>query len=351
MAEQRLIYLDPEQLQPDPQAIRQEPGDIETLATSIAEQGLLQPIGVIHMWGSTYRVVYGHRRLQASRHLGLERIPCLLLDTDPDELLVPQLVENLQRLDLNDLEKAEAMGRLRQRFEQQSPHLSAGELDDMAGEAISLSGRTVRRYLSLLELSLEIQALIRQGDLTVTQAQHLLRIRNERTREELAREAAEEGLTASQVSQLASFFAANPSLTIETALQALEQGVKLRREVAPEPVEGALGRLARVPTDEPQERIWEEETEEEEEGEGAFLDPMERLAQTGDWSRLRRYHSLDEILDEAGRMTRSLYEGDVEQWVEGDEKSPVKVRLLLRQLRAVVNALEQVCQKRGWDSK
>lgn len=345
----RLIYLHPEQIQPDPNAIRQEAGDIETLAASIEEQGLLQPIGVIYMWGTTYRVVFGHRRLAAARHLEWERIPCLVLDTDPDELFVPQLVENLQRLDLNDLEKAEAMDRLRQRFEEQQPHLSAGELDDRVGQAIGLSGRTVRRYLALLELSPQIRDLIRQGDLTVTQAQHLLRVPNEHTRGELAQEAAEAGLTAAQISQLASFFAANPTLTIDTALQALEQGAKLRREPLPEPVEGPLERLARIPTTEGEERVWEEASTGAEAADEEELTPAG--PQAADWDRLRHFRSLDEVLDEAGRMSRSLQEGYMVQWSEGDEQAPVKVRLLLRQLRAVVAGLEQLCRMRGWQAE
>lgn len=341
MAEERLVYLELSQIQPDPGAVRHDSGDIASLAASIASQGLLQPIGVIHMWGDTYRVVFGHRRLEAARHLGLKRIPCLIVEADPDSLFVPQLVENLHRLDLNDMEKAEAIARLRERIERQQPHLGEGELDTLTGQTIGFSARTVRRYLSLLELAPEIQSLIREGSLSVTQAQHLLRIPNPRTRQEVAREAAEEGLTAAQVSQLASFFAAHPNLTIETALQALEEGARLRREKAPEPVEEGPRKMARLPRQEREERVWEEEEAEE----GGFPAGPE----ASDWARLRRLHSLDEVLDEAGRISRSLYEGDVEQWAGRDEQAVVKVRLLLRQLRAVIEALERLCRNRGWE--
>ncbi len=340
MEERRLVVLDPQQIQPDPGAVRHDPGDIEALAESIKGQGLLQPIGVIHMWGDTYRVVYGHRRLAAARHLRLPRVPCILLEANPDELYIPQLVENLHRLDLNDMEKAEAIARLRQRMEQEQPHLSEGELDALAGQAIGFSDRTVRRYLALLQLSSDIQALIREGSLTVTQAQHLLRIPNLATRQEVAREAAEEGLTAAQVSQLASFFAANPNLTIETALQALEEGARLRREVPPEPVEGPVAKLTRVPLEEPKERVWEEQ--EEEEGQ------IPLAPEGSDWARLRRFRSLDDVLDGAGRISRSLYEGDVEKWASDDEQAPMKLRLLLRQLRGVVESLERIGRARGW---
>jgi len=342
--EEQLIYLTPQQIQPDPGAIRHDAGDIAPLADSIAKQGLLQPIGVLHMWGDTYRVVFGHRRLEACKMLELARVPCLLIETNPDELFIPQLVENLQRLDLNDMEKAEAMSRLRARIEQQEPHLSEGELDDLVGRAIALSGRTVRRYIALLELSPTIRDFIRAGELTVTQAQHLLRIPNLETREELAQEAAEEGMTAAQISQLASFFAANPNLTIESALQALEAGARLRKEKPPEPVEGGIQRLARMPLEEKEERIWEE-------GEEGYEEEGYQGDAASDWSRLQRFHSLDEVLDEAGRISRSFYEGDIEKWAGSDEKAPVKAVLLLRQLRAVVENLEQLCRNQGWLKK
>jgi ParB family chromosome partitioning protein len=335
--ETRLVYLNPQQVQPDPKAVRHDPGDVAALAASIAAQGLLQPIGVVHMWGDTYRVVFGHRRLEAAKRLGLERIPCLLLEADPDELYVAQLVENLQRLDLNDLEQAEAMARLRQRVEREQPHLGAGELDELVGRQLGLSGRTVRRYLSLLELSPQVQALIRQGELTVTQAQHLLRIPNPVTRDEVAREAAEAGLSAAQIAQLAAFFAANPSLTLETALQALESGARPRRET-PQPVEGKPERLVRIPLEEPEERVWEEEE----------VEGVPEAEEAADRARLRRIHSLDEMLDEVGRISRCFYEGDVERWAAADGQAPAKLRLLVRGLRATLEALERLFQEKGW---
>jgi ParB family chromosome partitioning protein len=340
MEERRLLHLNPQQIQPDPGAIRHDAGEIEALAASISEQGLLQPIGVIHMWGDTYRVVFGHRRLAAAIHLGLVRIPCMLQEADPDELFIPQLVENLQRLDLNDLEKAQAMERLKQRLEKKQPHLSEGELHTLVGQSVGLSARTVRRYLSLLELSPAIQQYLRRGELTVTQAQHLLRIPNVETREQVAREAAEEGFTAAQIGRLGAFFAANPNLTIDAAVQALEEGVKLRTELPPEPVEGPPQRLARIRPDEAgAERVWEEGEEE----------PLLPETETDDWSRLRRLDSLDQALDEGGRIMRSLYEGDLERWAGSDAQAPTKVRLLLRHLRAVVSGLERLCRDKGWD--
>jgi hypothetical protein len=97
-----------------------------------------------------------------------------------------------------------------------------------------------------------------------------------------------------------------------------------------------------MPLEEKEERIWEEGEEGYEE-EGYKGDDA-----SSDWTRLRRFHSLDEVLDEAGRISRSFYEGDIEKWASSDEKAPVKAVLLLRQLRAVVENLEQICRNQGW---
>src|SRR5215470_17818896 len=101
-----LLYLDPRLLEADPQGVREDQGDVAGLAATIAEQGLLQPLGVVPAGPGRYRVVYGNRRRAAAVQLGLERVPCILLDADDSHMLIQQLTENLQRQDLNDLEKA-----------------------------------------------------------------------------------------------------------------------------------------------------------------------------------------------------------------------------------------------------
>ena len=104
----QLLYLDPRQLEADPEGVREDPGDVAGLAATIAERGLLQPLGVVAAGGGRYRVVYGGRRRAAAIQLGLERVPCIVLDADDPDLLLRQLIENVQRQDLNDVEQARA---------------------------------------------------------------------------------------------------------------------------------------------------------------------------------------------------------------------------------------------------
>ena len=119
--EARLLYLDPRRLVPDAENVRREAGDLQSLAASLRQYGVLQPLGVIPLaqlapqrGAGRYRVVYGNRRRAAAILAGLPAVPCLPLpQQDGPDPLVAQLLENMQRRDLNDMEKAEGLARLR----------------------------------------------------------------------------------------------------------------------------------------------------------------------------------------------------------------------------------------------
>src|SRR5262249_2647398 len=221
----QLLYLDPRTLEADPQGVREHPGDVDGLAATIAEHGLLQPLGVVAAEHGRYRVVYGNRRRAAAVQLGLERVPCILLDADDPHTLIQQLTENIQRQDLNDLEKARAFARLREQLVADGRARPERELDDMTGRAVGLPAGTVRSLLTLPEHAGEVKASLRDGALSVAQAQVPSRVANARTQIELARAAVEEGMSAAELSRLSSYFAANPDLTLDAALSALHQGV------------------------------------------------------------------------------------------------------------------------------
>ncbi len=350
-----LLYLDPHVLEPDPDGVREEPGDVAGLAATIAEQGLLQPLGVVAIGQGRYRVVYGNRRRAAALELGLETIPCILLDTDTPHLLLQQLIENVQRQDLNDMEQARAFARLRAHIVETRGKAPDGELDDAVGQTVGLTGRTVRRYLSLLELPDEVQQLIRQGELNVTQAQHLRRIQNPRTQIELARAAAEEGMSAAEVGRLAAYFVANPNLTLETALQALEQGIHLRDQAGPEVsvAGGPLVKTGSVAAIESQSDagLWDDADDPTDAGEYLTVEEETIENQPRNKARVFRLRSLDQMVDETDRLTRAYAEGDLAKWVKQDDGAPFKLRLLLKQLESLTRGLRELVQQQGWDDE
>jgi ParB family chromosome partitioning protein len=352
----QLVYLDPQQLDADPAGVREEPGDVVGLAETIREQGLLQPLGVVALANGRYQVVYGNRRRAAALHLGLERVPCILLEEDESGRLLQQLTENVQRADLNDLEKARAFARLRARLSERSGEKPAeAELDEATGRAVGLTGRTVRRYLGLLELPEEVQALLRTGELSVTQAQHLRRIQNPKTQTELAREAVAEGMSASEISRLAAYFAANPNLTLDTALQALQQGLELSAKAhEAASVGGPLAKtsVSAVEVVERDADYWDDEPDAGQ-ANGQYLGVEDETLenQPSNKARVFRIRSLDQMVDETDRLSRAYAEGDLLKWVEKDEGAPFKLRLLLKQLESLSRGLRDLARQRGWETE
>ncbi len=342
----QLLYLDPQQLELDPQGIREDAGDIASLAETIREHGLLQPLGVVALGRERYRVVYGGRRQRAALHLGLERVPCIVLDPNDSDLLIQQLVENVQRQDLNDLEKARSFKRLRDRLNEQAQargaNLNEGELDERVGGAVGLAPRTIRRYLGLLDLPMEIQQLIRDGELTVTQAQHLRRINNTKTQIELAQMIVDEGLSAGEVSNLANYFAANPNLTVDAAMQALTNNLELRTEATPtSSAGGPLPKGSPAPGADSDDDFWADEPEPADDQDAAFAAfAVEESHPSKNKARVFRIRSLDHMVDEADRLARAYHDGDLQKWVQKDDGATFKLRLLLKQLRTLAQAIE-----------
>jgi ParB family transcriptional regulator, chromosome partitioning protein len=344
----QLLYLDPQQLELDPEGVREDAGDIASLAETIREHGLLQPLGVVALGHERYRVVYGGRRQRAATQLGLDRVPCIVLDPNDSDLLIQQLIENVQRQDLNDLEKARSFKRLRDRFNEQmragGGNINEGELDEQVGAAVGLAPRTIRRYLGLLDLPPEIQQFLRDGELTVTQAQHLRRIANTKTQIELAQMIVDEGLSAGEVSSLANYFAANPNLTVDAAMQALSNNLDLRTEASTAAVSasGPLPKGGSLPGEDSDAEFWADEPEpaDEEQAGGFAAFAAEDENPSKNKARVFRIRSLDQMVDETDRLARAYHEGDLQKWVQKDEGAAFKLRLLLKQLRTLSQAIE-----------
>lgn len=133
-----------DQLQPNPTQPRGiiTPESIMELADSIKEHGILEPIVVAHT-PAGYQIIAGERRWRASKMAGLSLVPCIIKETSPRGMLEMTLVENVQRQDLNALERAKAFKRLRDEFK-----LQTGEIAQRIGKSPSYISNTLR----LLEL-------------------------------------------------------------------------------------------------------------------------------------------------------------------------------------------------------
>jgi ParB family chromosome partitioning protein len=139
-------------IRPNPRQPRQrmDAAELEALATSVREHGVLQPILVTETIDG-YQLVAGERRFRASQMAGLERIPAVVRQLADREQLELALVENLQRADLGPLEEAHAYRSLVTEFE-----LTHEQIAQRVGRAKS----TIANTLRLLELDPAVQALL-----------------------------------------------------------------------------------------------------------------------------------------------------------------------------------------------
>ena len=126
---------------------------LEELTASIKNQGVLSPILVRELGLNEFEVIAGERRLRAAKMAGLKTIPCLIDQKEDQDALVSALIENLQREDLNPVEEARGLDRLKREF-----GLTQNEVASSTGKARSTVANSLR-ILSLPASVLELLAL------------------------------------------------------------------------------------------------------------------------------------------------------------------------------------------------
>ncbi len=136
--------------------IRMDDAALETLAASIREHGVIQPVLVTETIDG-YLLVAGERRVRAARMAGLERVPAVVRQLADRQQLELALVENLQREDLDPLEAARAYRQLLDEF---------GFTQDELANRVSRARSTVANTLRLLELHPTVQAAVADGQIT-----------------------------------------------------------------------------------------------------------------------------------------------------------------------------------------
>ncbi len=141
------------------------PEALEELAESIRRQGLLQPIIVRPIDDQRYEIIAGERRWRASQLAGLDKIPVIVKPVADDAAIAMALIENIQREDLNAMEEAVALARLRDEFE-----LTQQEVANAVGK----SRAAVANLLRLMTLREDVKILLEHGDLEFGHAKALL---------------------------------------------------------------------------------------------------------------------------------------------------------------------------------
>lgn len=166
---------------------------IDELADSIRRHGLLQPLLVrTRPDGSGYQLIAGERRWRASQQVGLETVPCRVIEFEDRQCTEAALEENLKREDLNVLEKARAFKDYLDRF--------GGTIEDLARQ-LSMSRANVSNMMRLLELPESVQQILREDRISGGHAKAILPL-SETQQFELARQIEQEQLSVRRTEEI-----------------------------------------------------------------------------------------------------------------------------------------------------
>ena len=188
------IKVDIDRISPSPFQPRRrfDETKIEELASSIRNQGIIQPL-VVRPKGDGYELIAGERRWRAAMKAGLSEVPVVIREASDQEALQLALVENLQREDLNPIEEASGYRRLQEEFQWSQ--------EEMA-EKVGKSRPAIANAMRLLALPAEVQHEVASGDLPVGQARALLGLQSEPLIISSCREVIARGLSTRETEKL-----------------------------------------------------------------------------------------------------------------------------------------------------
>lgn len=166
--------------------------ELAALKQSLAKHGLLQPV-LVRPTDNGYQLVAGERRLRAAREAGWKEIPVHIVNLNDQATFEAALIENIQRSDLNPIEKAQGFHDYLQRFQ-----LTQEEL----AQRIGLDRSTIANLIRLLELPLAVQDAVRSGQITGGHARALLGLDDPAQQTAMCREIIARGLSVRQVETL-----------------------------------------------------------------------------------------------------------------------------------------------------
>ncbi len=166
--------IDPNPFQP---RIDWDDEELSSLAESIRQQGILQPL-VLRKKEERYQLIAGERRLRASILAGLGVVPAFIREADDQQMMALALVENIQRQDLNPMEKAEAFSRFCSEFS-----ITQEEL----GKQVGISRSAVANFQRLIELPESVKLMVRSGKLSMGHGRTLLGLPDEESMVRIAK--------------------------------------------------------------------------------------------------------------------------------------------------------------------
>ncbi len=167
---------------------------MDTLHKSIQEHGILQPI-IVRPTSKGYKIIAGERRWRASKQIGLKEIPAIIKKTDGLKTMELALVENIQREDLNPIEKAIAFSGLRENF---------GLTQEQIATKVGQNRSTIANTIRLLDLPGAIQDNVSRGTISMGHARSLLSLKDIQKQKALSERIVSEDLSVRDVELIVS---------------------------------------------------------------------------------------------------------------------------------------------------
>ncbi|MGQ3684927.1 MAG: ParB/RepB/Spo0J family partition protein [Candidatus Loosdrechtia sp.] len=191
-----IIKLNPHDIKPNNHQPRDafHEKEMHGLVESIKKYGILQPI-IVRPVSEGYMLIAGERRWRAAKQIGLKEIPAVVREADELNNLEIALIENIQREDLNPIEKAAGFQRLINEF---------GLTQEQVAKAMGKDRSSVTNYIRLLDLPREIQDNVSRGTISMGHARALLSLREKEKQLSLSGRIIKEGLSVREVETIVS---------------------------------------------------------------------------------------------------------------------------------------------------
>lgn len=193
-----IVYLDIDTISVNPNQPRKffKLEAITELAESIKTHGILVPLSIRYTKGR-YELIAGERRLRASKMVGMNEVPCIIVDADKEQSHVLAIIENIQRENLNYIEEAEAY---------QSLIREHGYTQETLAKKICKNQSTVANKLRLLRLETEVKDKLLKNNLTERHARALLKLPDQKSRVEILEQVVNKSLNVAKTENLVEMF-------------------------------------------------------------------------------------------------------------------------------------------------
>lgn len=196
-------------IEPNPDQPRQDfdEEELQALADSIEQHGIIQPLTVRELNSGYYQIIAGERRWRAARLANLSDVPAIVMEADDRKVKELALIENLQRQDLNPMEESLGYQSLMQEY---------GLTQEEAAKRVGKSRPAVANALRLLNLPQDVMEMVRSGKLTAGHARAVLVLKTEKKQLEAAQKIAALGLSVRQAELLCKNMAKETPVKVES---------------------------------------------------------------------------------------------------------------------------------------